>query len=163
MHKSLVKRFAIPLERQMPSTNWLVILKLFGIAAALMLSATASAVGLGSINVTSALGEILKADIALVDISKTDKDNLTVRLASPDAYKDSGLEYPYGNKYKFEIQSRADGQPYIKVSSAQPVNDPFVSLLVQLTWPAGKLSREYTFLLALLRDLQEMSYGQPLL
>ena len=83
----------------------------------------------------------------MVDISKTDKDSLAVRLASPDAYKNSGLEYPYGNKFKFEIQSRADGQPYIKVSSAQPVNDPFVSLLVQLTWSAGKLSREYTFLL----------------
>ncbi|MGA8865146.1 MAG: FimV/HubP family polar landmark protein [Gallionella sp.] len=147
MHKSLVKRFAIPLERRTPSANWLVILKLFGIAAALVLSASASAVGLGSINVTSALGEILKADIELVDISKTDKDNLAVRLASPDAYKNSGLEYPYGNKFKFEIQSRADGQPYIKVSSAQPVNDPFVSLLVQLTWPAGQLAREYTFLL----------------
>ncbi len=147
MHKSLVKRFAIQFERQTPSTNWLVILKLFGIAAALMLSATASAAGLGSINVTSALGETLKADIELVDISKTDKDSLSVRLASPDAYKDSGLDYPYGIKFKFEIQSRADGQPYIKVSSAQPVNDPFVSLLVQLTWSAGKLSREYTFLL----------------
>ena len=147
MHKSLVKQLAIPFCRQTPPSKWLVILKLFGIAAALMLSATASAVGLGSINVTSALGQILKADIKLADISKTEKDSLAVRLASPDAYKDSGLEYPYGNKFKFEIKSRADGQFYIKVSSAQPVNDPFVSLLVELTWSAGKLSREYTFLL----------------
>ena len=142
MHISLVKQLAIPFCRQTPPSKWLVILKLFGIAAALMLSATASAVGLGSINVTSALGQILKADIKLADISKTEKDSLAVRLASPDAYKDSGLEYPYGNKFKFEIKSRADGQFYIKVSSAQPVNDPFVSLLVELTWSAGKLSRE---------------------
>ena len=123
------------------------LLKLLGIVAALMLSTTVSAVGLGGINVASALGQTLKADIVLADISKADKDSLAVRLASPDAYKNSGLEYPYGNKFKFEIQSRADGQLYISVSSAQPVNDPFVSLLVELTWPAGKLSREYTFLL----------------
>ncbi len=123
------------------------LLKLLGIAAALMLSTTVSAIGLGGINVASALGQTLKAEIELADISKADKDNLVVRLASPDDYKNSGLEYPYGNKFKFEIQSRADGQLYIKVSSEQPVNDPFVSLLVQLTWPAGKLSREYTFLL----------------
>lgn len=147
MHKSLVKRLAIPLDRQTLPTKRLVILKLLGIVAALMLSTTVSAVGLGGINVASALGQTLKADIELADISKTEKDSLVVRLASPDAYKNSGLEYPYGNKFKFEMQSRADGQPYIKVSSAQPVNDPFVSLLVELTWSAGKLSREYTFLL----------------
>ena len=112
-----------------------------------MLSANVSAVGMGGINVTSALGQPLKADIELVAISKTEKDSLVARLASPDAYKSAGLEYPSGNNFKFEIESRADGQPYIKVSSAQPVNDPFVSLLVELTWSAGKLSREYTFLL----------------
>jgi pilus assembly protein FimV len=123
------------------------LLKLLYIVAALMLSTTVFAVGLGGINVASALGQTLKAEIALADISKSDKDSLVVGLASPDDYKSSGLEYPYGNKFKFEIQSRADGQLYIKVSSAQPVNDPFVSLLVQLTWSAGKLSREYTFLL----------------
>jgi len=147
VHKSLVKQLALPLQRLSLPTTWLVVLKLFGIAAALMLSTTASAVGLGGINVASALGQTLKADITLVDISKNEISSLVVGLASPDAYKNSGLEYPYGNKFKFEILNRPDGQPYIKVSSAQPVNDPFVSLLVQLTWPAGQLSREYTFLL----------------
>lgn len=147
VHKSLVKQLALPLDRQSPPNRWPAILKLFGVAAALMLSANAFAVGLGGINVASALGQTLKADIQLVDISKNEKDSLSVRLASPDAYKDSGLEYPYGNKFKFEIQSRADGQPYINVSSAQPVNDPFVSLLVELNWSSGKLTREYTFLL----------------
>jgi pilus assembly protein FimV len=122
-------------------------LKLLGVVVALMLSTTVSAVGMGGINVTSALGQPLKADIELVAISKPEKDSLVARLASPDAYKSAGLEYPFGNNFKFKIESRADGQPYIKATSAQPVNDPFVSLLVELTWSAGKLSREYTFLL----------------
>lgn len=147
MHKSLVKQLALPLRRQSSPAKWPVMLKLFGIATALMLSSTASAVGLGGINVASALGQTLKADIVLVDISKNEISSLVVGLASPEAYKNSGLEYPYGNKFKFKILSRPDGQPYIDVNSAQPVNDPFVSLLVQLTWPSGQLSREYTFLL----------------
>jgi pilus assembly protein FimV len=112
-----------------------------------MLSTTVSAVGMGGINVASALGQPLKADIELVAISKAEKDSLVARLASPEAYKNAGLEYPYGNKFKFQIENRANGEPYIKASSAQPVNDPFVSLLVELTWSSGKLSREYTFLL----------------
>ena len=123
------------------------LVKLLGVVAALMLSTTVSAVGMGGINVASALGQPLKADIELVAISKAEKDSLVARLASPEAYKSAGLEYPYGNKFKFQIESRADGQPYIKASSAQPVNEPFVSLLVELTWSSGKLSREYTFLL----------------
>jgi pilus assembly protein FimV len=102
---------------------------------------------MGGINVASALGQPLKADIQLMAVNKAEKESLVARLASPDAYKSAGLEYPYGNKFKFEIDIRAGGEPYIKVSSAQAINDPFVSLLVELSWSAGKLSREYTFLL----------------
>lgn len=123
------------------------ILKLLLAAAALMLSATVSAVGMGGINVTSGLGQLLKADIELVAVSKSEKASLVARLASPEAYKGAGLDYPYGNKFKFQIESRANGEPYLRVTSAQPVNDPFVVMLVELTWSSGKLLREYTFLL----------------
>ncbi|HYR05849.1 MAG TPA: FimV/HubP family polar landmark protein [Gallionella sp.] len=123
------------------------LLKLLGAVAGLMLSASVSAVGMGGVNVTSALGQPLKADIELVSVSKADKASLVARLASPDSYKNAGLEYPFGNKFKFQIESRANGDPYIKASSAQPINDPYVSLLVELTWASGKLLREYTFLL----------------
>lgn len=123
------------------------ILKLLWVAAALMLSTTVSAVGMGGINVTSGLGQLLKADIELVAVSKSEKVSLVARLASPETYKSAGLEYPYGNKFKFQIESRANGEPYLRVTSAQPINDPFVVMLVELTWSSGKLLREYTFLL----------------
>ncbi len=102
---------------------------------------------MGGINVASALGQPLKAEVELVAVGKADKASLVARLASPDVYRGAGLEYPFGNKFKFQIESRANGESYIRVSSAQPINDPFVSLLVELTWASGKLLREYTFLL----------------
>lgn len=123
------------------------LLKLLGAVAAFTLSTCVSAVGMGGINVASALGQPLKADIELVSVNKAEKASLVARLASPDIYRGAGLEYPYGNKFKFQIESRANGESYIKVSSAQPINDPFVSMLVELTWSSGKLLREYTFLL----------------
>lgn len=123
------------------------LLKLLGVVAALTLSTCVYALGMGGINVTSSLGQPLKADIELVAVGKAEKASLVARLASPDIYKGAGLEYPHGNKFKFQIESRANGEPYLKVTSAQPVNDPFVSLLVELTWASGKLLREYTFLL----------------
>lgn len=123
------------------------LLKLLGLVVALALSTTVSAMGLGGINVQSALGQPLKADIELVSLNKAEKASLVARLASADAYKGAGLEYPYGNKFKFSVESRADGSAYLKASSAQPVNDPFVSMLVEVTWSSGRLLREYTFLL----------------
>lgn len=147
MRKSLLKQLATPLGWQTTPTKWLVMLKLLGIVAALMLSASVSAVGMGAINVVSALGQPLKADIGLLAVSKAEKTSLVARLAAPEVYKIAGLEYPFGNKFKFQIESRADGEPYLAVSSAQPINAPFVTMLVELTWASGKLLREYTFLL----------------
>lgn len=106
------------------------------------------AAGLGGINVTSFLGQPLKAEIAVTDVDKADKSGLRVKLASPDAYKTAGIDFPYSlPKLKFQIEERASGEPYIQVTTAQPVNDPFVTLMVELNWSSGKLMREYTFLL----------------
>lgn len=106
------------------------------------------AAGLGGINVTSALGQPLKAEIEVVSVDKADKSSIKAKLASADAYKNAGVDYPYNvPKIKFQIEERANGEPYIKVTTLQPVNEPFVTLMVELSWPTGKLLREYTFLL----------------
>lgn len=147
MRKSLRERLIIRFAEQMVLAKLQVMLKLFGIAAALALPTCAFAVGMGGINVVSALGQPLKANIDLVSVNKSEKSSLVARLAAPDVYKGAGLEYPSGNKFTFQVESRADGESYLKVSSAQPINDPFVSMLVELTWSSGKLLREYTFLL----------------
>jgi pilus assembly protein FimV len=116
--------------------------------ACLACSGVAYAAGLGGINVTSALGQPLKAEIEVVSIEKVDKSTLRAKLASVEAYKSAGLDYPYSiPKLKFQFEERANGEPYIRVTSIQPVNEPFVSLMIELSWSAGKLLREYTFLL----------------
>lgn len=122
------------------------LLKLLGVAA-ITWSAQASAAGVGGINVVSALGQPLKADIELLSVTKAEKSSLVARLATPEAYKLAGLDYPYGNKFKFTIESRANGESYIHATSSKEINDPFVSLLVELSWASGKLVREFTFLL----------------
>src|SRR6266481_5744336 len=140
--KSLVN---LPSRQQM-ATRWAVALKLFWVVA-LTWSAHASAVGMGGINVTSALGQPLKAEIELVVTGKAEKASLVARLASPEDYKKAGLDYLFNNKVKLQVSNRADGEVYLQVSSAQPINDPYVNLLVELSWSSGKLLREYTFLL----------------
>ena len=124
------------------------LVKALGLVAGLALSGTVAAVGMGSINVTTALGEPLKAEVALVAVGKGEISSLSAHLASPDVFKGAGMDYPYGlPQFTFHIKTRANGEPYIVVTSEQPLNEPFVSLLVELTWSSGRLLREYTFLL----------------
>lgn len=124
------------------------ILKKVGYLACLAWSGSAFAVGFGGINVASSLGQPLAAEIELVAVEKKDKTGLTAKLASPEAFKGAGIDYPYAlPKMKFKIETRPDGSFYVKASSDQAINEPFVSLLIELSWSSGRLLREYTFLL----------------
>ncbi|MDD5179721.1 MAG: hypothetical protein PHT15_00480 [Gallionellaceae bacterium] len=125
-----------------------LLIKTLGFIACLTLSGVACAVGMGGINVISALGEPLKAEIELVAVGKAEKNSLSAHLASPDVFKGAGIDFPSAlPKLKFQIDTRDNGDFYLKMTSVQPVNEPFVSLLVELSWSSGRLLREYTFLL----------------
>ena len=116
--------------------------------ACMAMSGIACAAGLGGINITSSLGQPLRAEIEMTSVDRADKATLRAKLASAEAYKNAGVDYPYSiPKIKFQIEERENGESYIKVTSLQPVNEPFVTLMVELSWASGKMLREYTFLL----------------
>ncbi len=118
------------------------------IAAISMLPTLATAAGLGKINVMSALGQPLLAEIDLVSVSAEEFPSLAARLASQDAYREANVEYPNGlGGFRFAIDKRSNGQPYLKVVTNQPVNEPFLDLLIELNWASGRLLREYPVLL----------------
>ncbi|MDO8311865.1 MAG: FimV/HubP family polar landmark protein [Sideroxyarcus sp.] len=124
------------------------ILKTTGYIACLAWSGVVCATGLGGINVSSNLGQPLKAEIELVSVDKADRSSISAKLASAEAFKKAGIDYPYAlPKLKFEVVNLGTGESYVKVTSGQAVNEPFVTLLVEITWSTGKLMREYTFLL----------------
>ncbi len=120
-----------------------------GFVAGIVLSGFVFAVSMGGINVVSALGEPLVVEIRLEAASKAEAGTISARLAMPDMFKAAGLDYPYGlPPLKFQIETRTDnGKPYLKITSTRPINEPFVTLLVELSWSSGRLLREYTFLL----------------
>ena len=118
------------------------------IAAISMLPTLATAAGLGKINVMSALGQPLLAEIDLVSVSADEFPSLAARLATQDAYREANVEYPNGlGGFRFAIEKRPNGQPYLKVVTNQPVNEPFLDLLIELNWASGRLLREYPVLL----------------
>ena len=121
-----------------------------GAAIALLLGASVAvhAAGLGKLTVNSALGQILAAEIDLVSLQPGELDSLTARVASPEAYREAKIDYSSVLRLlRFSVEKRANGAPYVKVSSVAPVNEPFVDMLIEITWPAGRLQREYPILL----------------
>src|SRR3954469_13395557 len=117
-------------------------------AAALALAASfAHAAGLGKITVLSSLGQPLLAEIEIVQLQAGEEDGLLARLPALDAFTAAGIE-PNAvlNSIRFNIQRR-NNRPVLRVTSVQPVNEPFVEMLVELQWSTGRLIREYTFLL----------------
>lgn len=107
----------------------------------------ANSAGLGRITVLSALGQPLRAEIELT-ASREELSSLSARLAAHDAFKQAGIEFvPAMSGINLVIDKSKRGQPVIRMTTNRPVNEPFLDLLVELHWTAGRLVREYTFLL----------------
>ena len=123
--------------------------KLLGavIAATLFIPTSGFTLGLGEIEVNSALNQKLSADIELLSTTPEDSENIIVRLASRKDFTRAGLDRPYAlNDLRFKAEI-INGVPHIKVSSGSPIREPFLNFLVEVDWPNGHLLREYTVLL----------------
>ena len=114
---------------------------------ALLLPCFSMAAGLGELKVISALGQPLRAEIALVSMKAGELESLEVHMATPDAFRQAGVEYnPLLANVKLGIATRPDGNHYIKLSSSGIVNDPFLDVLIDLSSSSGQIEREYTML-----------------
>ena len=119
------------------------------VAAGLMaMPLMAHAAGLGKLSVTSALGQPLAAEIELFAADKAELESLTASLASDQTFRDARVDFaPVLSSLRFSVEKKPNGKAVLKVSSSRPVNDPFIDMLVELSWSSGRLVREYTMLL----------------
>src|SRR5204863_2918507 len=75
-------------------------------------------------------------------------DALNARVATPEAFRDARIEYSASLRLlRFSVEKRANGSAYLKITSVAPVNEPFVDMLLEVSWPAGRIQREYPILL----------------
>jgi len=115
------------------------------VAGAIMAAASlhTNAAGLGPLEVNSVLGEPLRAEIS-VAAKPGELASLKARLASPSAYEAAGLVYT-GIVSQLTVTLKKDGgKPALTITSAGPINEPVVDLLLELTWSSGRVTREYT-------------------
>lgn len=110
-------------------------------------SVEAYALALGRITVQSALGEPLQAEIDVADITSEEAASLKVGAAAADRFKSAGLEYSAVMAgLEVNLQRRADGRAYLRLSSNRPVTEPFLDLVLEANWSSGRITRDYTLL-----------------
>jgi pilus assembly protein FimV len=117
------------------------------LAVVLALPLAASAAGLGRLTVHSPLGQPFNAEIEIISLQPGEEESLSARLASGELFRRAGIEPStalLGMRFAIE---RREGRPVIRITGSQPVNEPFLDMLVELQWNTGRLVREYTFLL----------------
>lgn len=107
----------------------------------------ASALSLGRIAVQSALGEPLRAEIEILEINEEEASSLRPRVALPDVFSASGMEYSsILSGLQISLQRRPDGQRYLRLSNSRAVNEPYVDLILEASWSSGRIVRDYTML-----------------
>ncbi|MGB4060305.1 MAG: hypothetical protein WBK26_08830, partial [Burkholderiaceae bacterium] len=107
----------------------------------------AQALALGRLVVQSALGEPLRAEIDLAQVTPAEAASLSVGLASPAAFRAAGLEFSPGlASVNISVQRRADGRAYVQVTGARAVNEPYLDLILEASWSSGRIVRDYTLL-----------------
>lgn len=116
--------------------------------ALLGLSASeAFALSLGRITVLSSLGEPLKAEIEVPNISAEEAASLKANAASPAAFAAAGLDYNAAmTGLQATLAQRADGRSYLRLSSERVINEPFVDMILEANWSSGRIVRDYTML-----------------
>lgn len=106
-----------------------------------------AAISLGRVQVQSALGEPLRAEIDVADLSAEEASSLQVSLATPEQFRTAGLEYnPALTSTRIALQKRSDGRTFLSITGDKTVNDPFVDMIVEVSWSAGRIVRDYTLL-----------------
>ena len=115
---------------------------------ALLLPGATMALGLGDIQLKSSLNAPLDADIDIVGAGADELSGLKASLASRDTFNRYKLDYPsYMAGVTIETRQGPDGRTTLHMHSADSVNEPIATLLVEVNWSRGHLVREYTVLL----------------
>lgn len=117
---------------------------LFSLALALPVAA----LGLGKLEHDSALNERFEARLPLLSATADELSSLKIGLADEAAFRRANVSYsPVLGQLRFKLVEPQSGNEYIHITSDQPISEPFLNFLVELSWGSGRIYREYTVLL----------------
>lgn len=147
-NKIVPTRKGSPLHQGLAAPLWKK--GLLASAAGLVLlgaSLNAQALALGAVTVRSSLGEPLRAEIEVPQISSEEASTLQAAMGSPQAFRAAGVEYsPSLSGARVTLHRRPSGQAYLRVVGDKPINEPFLGIVIEANWANGRVVRDYTML-----------------
>ena len=115
----------------------------------LFAAAHVKALGLGEITIDSALNQPLAARIELLQLGSVRLDQITVQLASENDFDRFSIEMEnFLRAIRFNVES-SGADAYVLLTTADPVREPYLSFVLETSWPSGRLLSEHTVLLDL--------------
>ena len=123
------------------------------VAAALLMlgglsSFNAQALSLGRMQVQSFLGESLRAELELRDVSEADAKSFKAEVSPAATFKALGLEYQsVYTELAFNLQLLPEGRALLKISGSRPVAVNFIELVFDFSWASGRTTRDFTLLI----------------
>lgn len=112
-------------------------------------SSLAYPIELTELKVRSLLNEPLDAKINILYPKEVKVESLLVSVADRDFYDKQGLE-PLDWIYRIDIKTEKNpktGKIVVRLTTDEPIKDPFADLVIIATWEGGSVAREYTLLL----------------
>jgi pilus assembly protein FimV len=124
--------------------------RIFALLLAMVLAAPAGtmALGLGRLEHFSGLNEPFRGRIELLGATEDDLETVKIGLAPQERFARAGIEWRHAlTSLRFTIVDSEQGPDHVEVSSVEPIPEPFLNFLLEISWPRGRLLREYTVLL----------------
>ena len=123
---------AVGTSTSKPARRWQATAVALATAALLSVpSFDAQAFALGRITVQSALGEPLRVDIDLPEVTPEEVASLKATIAPPATFRSAGMDYNAAlTNVQVAVQRRPDGSYYLRLSGDRPINEPFVDVVL---------------------------------
>ncbi|MFW5331540.1 FimV/HubP family polar landmark protein [Hydrogenophaga sp. ZJX-1] len=113
----------------------------------LLQASDAQALALGRMVVQSALGEPLRAEVDVLEITAEESASLRVGLAAAGAFRAAGMDFNAAlADLQVVLQRRPDGRAFLRLTGSRPVNEPFMDMILEANWASGRIVRDYTLL-----------------
>ena len=101
------------------------------------------ALGVGPIEVRSALNQNFEADIPLIVNNPAELTGLIVRIPRQQDFNQVGIErLALLAKLHFAVPKPGE-PPIVRITSQEPIREPNFNLLLEVIWPRGRLLREF--------------------
>ena len=100
---------------------------------------------LGLARVLSRQGEPLHAEIDVPVSPGGSASGVRVGVAGPEEYAAAGIAYnPALADVRLKLEDREGGRKVLSVTSDKPIDEPLLNLVMDASWSAGRLVRDYS-------------------